>query len=154
MTRTRVALAALVAVSLGARGAAGQPAKASDGPAQGSASSAAGSGGAAGSGSGSAAAPTLTAPLSGHVFLHVRSKSHLTTDGGSSVDLPPGYFVDEPGWTALDTSFKSNQDDITRLNAENQSLKTSMSGWQPGWKLLVGAVVLGVVGGWELHAHL
>lgn len=141
MNRARIALAVAVAVSLGARGAAGQPAKASDGPAQ-------------GSGSAGSAAPTLTTPLNGHVFLHIQSKSHLTTDGGSQVDLPPGYFVDEPGWTALDTSFKSNQDDITRLNAENQSLKTSMSDWQPGWKLIVGAIVLGVVGGYELKAHL
>ncbi len=63
------------------------------------------------------------------------------------IALPPGRFLGEPTWSGIDTEFKRLQDAETRLTAENTSLRQSASGWQPGWKLLVGTLVVGFVGG-------
>ena len=56
---------------------------------------------------------------------HVASPSTLKTDGGSTLKLPPGYFVDEDTWKLRDTKLKTLEDQSTRLTAENTSLKNS-----------------------------
>lgn len=81
------------------------------------------------------------------VLVHLASGSHVVTDGGSDLRLPPGYFVDEPTWQRLDTEVKRLQDAETSLTAQNTSLRASTSGWQPGWKVLVGALVIGIAAG-------
>lgn len=88
------------------------------------------------------------------VDLHIHSDSHLITDGGNDLRLPPGYFQDEPTHDKLDQSLKGLQDDKTRLTAENGSLKAAVSTWQPGWYVVLGAVVTGVAAGWYLHDKL
>lgn len=70
------------------------------------------------------------------------------------MDLPPGHFVDVPTWSALDVELKRAQDAETRLDAENRSLKASASSWQPGWKVLGGAVLTGLALGWYAHSKL
>lgn len=56
---------------------------------------------------------------------HVQSPSTLKTDGGSTLKLPPGYFMDEDTWKLRDTELKGLQEQSTRLRAENQSLRNS-----------------------------
>lgn len=56
---------------------------------------------------------------------HVQSPSTLTTDGGSKLKLPPGYFMDEDTWKLRDAKLKALEDQSTRLTAENTSLKNS-----------------------------
>lgn len=84
-------------------------------------------------------------------YLHLRTPAHVLTDGGADLRLPPGYYLDEPTWGKLDTEVRRLQDSETRLNAENKSLKTSLSGWQPGWWTLAGAVAGGLAIGWYAH---
>lgn len=58
--------------------------------------------------------------------------------------LPPGHFVNEPAWSALDTEIRRLQDQETRLDAENRSLRESAAGWQPGWRTLAVTLATGV----------
>lgn len=80
-------------------------------------------------------------------YLHLASPSSVTTDGGSNLRLPPGYFFDEPAHAKLDVEFKRRGDAETRLTAENASLRSQVSGWSPGWRTLLGALVVGAAGG-------
>jgi hypothetical protein len=77
--------------------------------------------------------------------LHFKTPSSVVTDGGSSLRLPPGYFLEEPAWAELDVELKAQQERVTRLEAENASLRTTAAEWQPGWKLLVTAFAMGAV---------
>lgn len=84
-------------------------------------------------------------------FLHVSVPWHLSTDSGTKLDLPPSYVLDEPSYSKLDAEMKRLQDAETRLTAENGSLKTAVSGWQPGWWTLATTVVVGIGLGWYAH---
>lgn len=97
----------------------------------------------------STAAPSTTAPLTGPLvpgsgYLHLRSAAHVKTAGGSELDVAPGYYLDDPTWTKLDAEFKRLQDTETRLTTENKSLKTSMKGWEPGWRTLALTLAVGM----------
>lgn len=70
------------------------------------------------------------------------------------IQLRAGYYYDEPTWALMDIEHKQSQDAVTRLDAENKSLRESASGWQPGWKTLLGAVVTGVALGYYLDRKL
>jgi hypothetical protein len=74
------------------------------------------------------------------------------TDGGNDLRLPPGYYLDEPNWNKLDLEVRRLQDQETRLTAENHSLRTSLGGWQPGWKTLSGALLLGIAAGFYVRS--
>lgn len=69
------------------------------------------------------------------------------TDLTRCITLPPGRFLDEDTWQRIDAEHRRLQNAETRLDAENRSLHDSVSGWQPGWKILVGTLVLGFAGG-------
>lgn len=94
-----------------------------------------------------APAPTVVVapPLPG--TLHLQTPSTVVTDGGSNLRLPPGYWMDEPTYKRQDDDLKVLQDKDTRLTVENQSLRQSVSGWQPGWKMILSAVVTGLAAG-------
>lgn len=86
-----------------------------------------------------------TLPRTGHCEpVHVHSASHVVTDGGSKLDLPPGYFYDEATHAALDVEVKRLQTVETRLTAENESLRSTLSTWQPPTYLLVTTFVIGL----------
>lgn len=82
---------------------------------------------------------------------HFQTPSHVTTQGGSELDLPPGYFLDEPAWDALDYQVRTLQDDRTRLSAENKSLRDSAGTGAPWWAIAAGVVVGAAAGAyaWE-----
>lgn len=89
-----------------------------------------------------------TLPRTGYCEpVHVHSPSHVVTDGGSKLDLPPGYFYDEALHAALDVEVKRLQDVETRVTAENKSLRETLSTWQPPVYLLVTTFVIGVAAG-------
>jgi hypothetical protein len=98
-----------------------------------------------------APAPPAMPPIT---YYKIDTPAHLTTTGGTDLQLPPGYYLPEPAWDAMDAEMRRLQDAETRLTAENGSLKASASGWQPGWKTLLTVVVLGAAGGWYLHDKL
>lgn len=85
------------------------------------------------------------------VNLHMRTPSTCETEGGSHLQLPPGYFMDEPTRDELDRETRHLQDAETRLRAENRSLRGSLASWQPGWIVLVStaavALALGIYAG-------
>jgi hypothetical protein len=85
---------------------------------------------------------------------HLQSSSTVHTDGGVDLRLPPGYFLPEPDWSKLDVEMRRLQDQETRLNAQNQALRSDLEHWQPGWVTLVGAAVLGGALGWYAHSKL
>lgn len=87
-------------------------------------------------------------------YVHLQSGSHVSTDGGTKIDLPPGYFYDEPTHSKVETEFKRLQDQETRQTAENKSLRASLDTWQPGWWTLAATVVVGVAAGWYAHDKL
>jgi hypothetical protein len=87
-------------------------------------------------------------------YVHLESSSHVTTDGGSTLTLPPGYFFDAPTYSAVDAEFHRLQDAETRLTAENKSMRASLASWEPGWYVLGGAVLSALALGWELRSKL
>lgn len=87
-------------------------------------------------------------------YLHMRTPSHVVTDGGSDLRLPPGYFLDEPTHDKVDAEVRRLQDAETRLTAENQSMRKSLDGWQPGFYTLAIAAASAIVLGWYAHDKL
>ena len=84
--------------------------------------------------------------------LHLATSSTVITDGGTSLRLPPGYFLDESKHGQVDAEFKRLQDQETRLTAANGSLLKSASGFTPGWMAAVAAFVVGgAVGAYLEH---
>lgn len=83
--------------------------------------------------------------------IHLRSPSTVTTDGGSTLRLPPSYVLDEPSWDLMDTEFRRLQDAETRLGAENKSLRDSASQWAPGWRFVLIVAATGVIAGTALE---
>lgn len=70
------------------------------------------------------------------------------------IELQPGHFVDSATWGKLDDTIKTAQDQVTRLTAENTSLRASAASWSPGWKTLTGAVLTGLALGLYLDHKL
>lgn len=85
--------------------------------------------------------------IGGAGYLHLRSWARVLTDGGSDLRLPPGYYLDEENYKKLDVEVHRLQDVETRYFAENGALKSSLDGWQPGWRTLVVTLTVGFVGG-------
>jgi hypothetical protein len=69
---------------------------------------------------------------------HITSPSTLTTERGSVLTLPPGYFLDEPTWLRRDVELKGAQDQVTRLRAENESFRKDAAKFS--WAPIVGIV--------------
>lgn len=82
----------------------------------------------------------------GEPVLHLKTPSTVTTDGGSTRRLPPGYFLDEEKWAERDARLKAAEEARTRLKAENTSLRKSATEYPWAATLYVGAfgVALGV----------
>ena len=88
------------------------------------------------------------------VHLHMRTPSTVTTEGGNTRQLPPGYFLDEDSYTKLDAEMRRLQEQETRLGAENRSLRGTLSSWQPGWIVVTVAIASGVALGWYVNSQL
>lgn len=99
-------------------------------------------------------APPAPTVIGNAGYLHLRSSAHVQTEGGSDLRLPPGYYLDEPNWHKLDDEVRRLQEQETRLAAENKSLRSTVSSWQPGWKTLLGVLVTGIGTGIYLHSKL
>lgn len=87
-----------------------------------------------------APAVDLTRPLK------LLSGSTVTTDGGSTLRLPPGRFLTESVWERLDAEVVRLQAAETRLTAENKSFRASIDAGAasgPSWWMLAGAFALG-----------
>lgn len=59
----------------------------------------------------------------------------------------PGRFVDEDRWSALDAELRRAQGQETRLAAENALMRKRVESWQPGWKSIAVAVIVGLGAG-------
>jgi nitrate reductase NapE component len=83
----------------------------------------------------------------GDPIYHIKVPSVLKTEKGTELPLPPGWFLDEQSWQERDLEMRRLQEQETRLNAENESLRKSAVDDYP-WLAtgVVGAfgVVLGV----------
>lgn len=78
--------------------------------------------------------------------LHFSRPATLTSASGRIVLVPPGYYLPDPVYDALDLELRRAQDAETRLAAENESLRRSASA-TPGGKLLVGVAVVALAVG-------
>jgi hypothetical protein len=66
--------------------------------------------------------------------LHLVSGSTVTTDGGTTVILPPGAYVLTPEtWDLLDDEVTRLQAAETRLRAENDTFRRIARAAGPGW---------------------
>lgn len=85
---------------------------------------------------------------SGHVRL-TTGPGELIAPNGQRYYLPVGtHILDSITWDKLDQDVKATKDDNTRLKAENESLKRSLSSWSPGWGTLIVLTTLTIaVGG-------
>lgn len=80
---------------------------------------------------------------------HVRLKNgtgELVGPDGQRYFLPVGtHVLDGTSWDVMENEHKRLQDQETRLEAENKSLRDTIgSGWRPGWLPFVTALVVGV----------
>lgn len=98
-------------------------------------------------------APEAPPVIGGAGYLRLRSAARVQTDGGSDLRLPPGYYLDEDNYARIDREVRRLQDQETRLAAENRSLRSSLAGWQPGWRTLAVTLILGTVTGFYLHSR-
>jgi hypothetical protein len=80
-------------------------------------------------------------------ILHFKSPSTVTTQKGSVLTLPPGYFLDEPTWKDKDAEMRRLQDAETRYKAENDSLRKSAAKQWFDWKVVVAAAAAGFAAG-------
>lgn len=80
---------------------------------------------------------------------HLKSPSTLTTERGSVLKLPPGYFLDEPTFAQRDAELKAAQDRVTRLKAENDSFRKDAAKFS--WAPVIGSAI-SVIGGALLYA--
>lgn len=89
---------------------------------------------------------TLAARAAAEPVYHLKTPSTVQTDGGSTLQLPPGYFLDEKTWQERDLELKKAQEDRTRLKAENESFRKSKDEYPWLATAYVGAigVALGV----------
>lgn len=68
------------------------------------------------------------------------------SDGaGNSRGLPPGYFLTDDTWAALDAELRRLQERETRLGAENESLRASTA--PPRWWWVAVGVATGLAAG-------
>ncbi len=86
----------------------------------------------------------------GDEVIHVTVPSVLTVPSGGAYALPPGWFLPEPRWDALDFEVRRLQDAETRLGAENRYLRDEAGG-TVGWRAVVaglaGALAVGIAVG-------
>lgn len=81
--------------------------------------------------------------------LHIETPFTVETDGGSSLRLPPGYYLPEPTWDRLDAELRRLQDTETRLTAVNESLRESLNDapsrawWVAAGAGLIAGILLG-----------
>src|SRR5690606_35940971 len=88
----------------------------------------------------------LSARVAADPIYHLKTPSSVTTDGGTNLRLPPGYFLDEDTWAKRDAELKQAQEDAIRFKAENVSLRQSATETF-GWKAIGCAVAFGLVSG-------
>lgn len=78
--------------------------------------------------------------------LHFVNGGTVTTPRGTVLELPPGYYLADDAFAALDAELRRAQDAETRLRAENESFRKSArdgGGWAP-WALAAGAFAAGI----------
>lgn len=85
--------------------------------------------------------------------LHFARPIVITTASGRTLDAPPGYYLADPTFAALDAELRRSQDAETRLGAENESLRRSASE-RPGLALLLGAAAIGVAAGMGVGVYV
>jgi len=73
--------------------------------------------------------------------LRFKTPAVCKTEGRSIVNIDPGRYLPEPVWIDLDLDYKTQEDKITRLEAENKSLRQSDSG--VGWVWTLTGIVAG-----------
>lgn len=72
---------------------------------------------------------------------HIKAPSTLTTQKGTVLTLPPGYFLDEPTFSKRDEELKLAKTLNVRLKAENDSLRKSAKDSTSPWVPIIGGLV-------------
>jgi hypothetical protein len=77
--------------------------------------------------------------------IHVTVPTTISDAAGHSLALPPGFFLEEATWAALDVELRRLQEAETRLRAENQVFRDSDA--PPRWWWVAVGVAVGAAGG-------
>jgi len=85
---------------------------------------------------------------------HLKSPSHVETEKGSKLDLPPGYFLDEQTWQDRDAALKKAQTDATRFKAENDSLRKTVNSGSIDTRFAIITFAVGVFSGYVAYHAL
>lgn len=74
----------------------------------------------------------LTSTAAAEPPLRLTVPTTVSDGAGNSRSLPPGYFLTQDSWSALDLELRRLQEAETRLTAENESLRDA-AGAPPAW---------------------
>lgn len=88
---------------------------------------------------------TLLAARAESETLRLTVPTTVSDGAGNSRGLPPGYFLPDESWNALDLELRRLQEAETRLSAENQSLRESAT--PPRWWWVAVGVAAGAAAG-------
>lgn len=92
---------------------------------------------------------TLVAASAAAEPLRLTVSTTVSDGAGNERRLPPGYFLEDGTWSALDAELRRLQEAETRLAAENQSLRKS-AGAPPRWWWVVVGVATGATAGFAV----
>lgn len=76
--------------------------------------------------------------------IRIKTPFRVISQGGTDLQLPPGYILNEPQWDKLDAEIHRLQTSETRLEAENKSLKDSATSLGGNFGLVLGALGVSV----------
>ncbi len=96
---------------------------------------------------GLAISPSLESPAWAEDFaLEFTTPAVCETEGGSTVRIVPGMYLPKKTYDRLEDDYKQSQNQVTRLEAENQALKEYDSG--PAWYWMALTFGAGITAGW------
>ncbi len=74
----------------------------------------------------------------------LESAARVTTEGGTVIDLPPKWWIVPP------EQFDRIDRELAKLQAENKSLRESVSEGRSTWAWVLGGLAAGFAAGWAV----
>lgn len=83
----------------------------------------------------------------------LETPAYLSTSGGSTLDLPAGFFIVPPkSWDDINKERNENQLELVRLKAENKYLLKAIEDTDMSWPYVIGIVITSFMAGSAIGA--